>query len=330
MRSPLETDSAPISTVYDSLHSLPRFYGAKFFVLIDKICNVFTELSAGMVQATDHTFNAFPDSELEANLKNSKAFKSWHRSMEDLIDETGENFRSKLSELSQIYGSVSSEGKEVKAHMASFISQLQLKSSGRLQKKTAEALYDLARIIESSNILESADLEGSRMAKTTRRNLAGAEDESVAAGGSPKFAKKDLEPKDSQLRRSNSPGKKEEPAPPAKNRVDQPSNDSFREATPVVHHEPKLTEKPRTVNKPREKGTDEPTKDDDGQLIKNVRITKGIIGSHSRPLSPDYLYHIVLSYNRDFVVVAGKDIPLTKYTFDSFEKLSETDESRPC
>jgi hypothetical protein len=38
----------------------------------------------------------------------------------------------------------------------------------------------------------------------------------------------------------------------------------------------------------------------------------------------------VLSYNRDFVVVAGKDIPLTKYTFDSFEKLSETDESRPC
>ena len=164
MRSALETDNAPISTVYDSLHSLPRFYGAKFFVLIDKICNVFTELSAGMVQATDHTFNAFPDSELEANLKNSKAFKSWHRSMEDLIDETGENFRSKLSELSQIYGSVSSEGKEVKAHMASFISQLQLKSSGRLQKKTAEALYDLVRIIESSNILESADLEGSRMA----------------------------------------------------------------------------------------------------------------------------------------------------------------------
>ncbi len=282
MRSAVETDNASISTVYDSLHALPRFYGAKFFVLIDKICNVFTELSAGMVQATDNTFSAFPDSELEANLKNSKAFKTWHRSMEDLIDETGENFRAKLSELSQIYGSVSSKGKEVKAHMSSFINQLQLKSSGRLQKKTAEALYDLARIIESSNILESADLEGSRMAKTARRNMAGAEEESVATGGSPKFARKDPENRDNLLRRSNSPARKEDPVTVSKNKVDQPSNDTFREAAPVVHQEPKFTtEKPKTTHKPKEKPADEPTKDDDGQLIKNVRITKGIIGSHS-------------------------------------------------
>ena len=150
------------------------------------------------------------------------------------------------------------------------------------QKKTAEALYDLARIIESSNILESADLEGSRMAKTGRRNMAGAEEDSAVTGGSPKFTKKDSDNRDNLLRRSNSPARKEDPANAFKTKVDQPSNDTFREAAPVVNHEPKFTaEKPKPTQKTKEKPADEPTKDDDGQLIKNVRITKGIIGSHS-------------------------------------------------
>lgn len=285
MKSQFDFEANQPSTVFDSLHSLPKYYGAKFFILIDKMCNVFTELAAGMVQGTDSTFNSYPESELEINLKNSKAFKSWHRSMEDLIDETGEQFRSKLSELSQIYASISSESKEVKSYMNNFIHQLHLRSSGRQQKKTAEALNDLARIIESSNILDAADLEGSRMMKTARKNLAGSGDEesNTVGGGSSKIPYKDSDGRDPgrdakevPFKPANQP-KKEEVIQLNSNRQDQKSTDTFREASPVKEVE-KVKPKVKTMaDGPGKKQTSE----DDGQLIKNVRITKGIIASQS-------------------------------------------------
>ena len=42
----------------------------------------------------------------------------------------------------------------------------------------------------------------------------------------------------------------------------------------------------------------------------------------------DFLYHIVLSNKKDFVVVGGKDLPLVKWSYDMYEKEAESSESR--
>ena len=101
--------SAGRSSLYDNMQMLPKFYSAKMFVLIEKLACINTGLASGMVAGLEGLFDKFPKADLNSGLRNSKQFKNWHRSMEDLIDESGDLLRGKLLELSDIIYSVTDD-----------------------------------------------------------------------------------------------------------------------------------------------------------------------------------------------------------------------------
>lgn len=278
--------------MYDSMQSLPRFHSAKLFVLLDKMSNLVTGLASGMVFTMDAVFAYFPGAQLGIALKQSKEYKNWHRSTEDLIDEVTEKLKDKLKELAdcfEIGGHQFGEGRP-QEFVSNGIADMYTETAGRDPKRTAESLMDLSRIIESAAYLDGIDLESSRHVgtKSMRNTILGEESRSN---------------KGVYLQKS-----------------------SFTES--------KLAGGRRLLDNVFDR--DEPVKqggkhfdDEDGQLIKNVRITKGVIGSHSKTcITLDFLYHIVLSNRKDFVVVAGKDLPLTKWSYDSYDKEAESLESK--
>lgn len=155
-------------TISHSLNMLPKFYSAKLFVLVDKMCNMVTGLSSGMILGMEHVLSRFPNSELDINLKGSKAFKNWHRGMEDLIDETAEQCRNKLQQLSQIFYEVTQNDKAVKDYMHKYVLDSFMENSGRSPKKISDTLIELSKIIEQPSPLEISDYDPSRIIKSSR------------------------------------------------------------------------------------------------------------------------------------------------------------------
>lgn len=61
--------------------------------------------------------------------------------------------------------------------------------------------------------------------------------------------------------------------------------------------------------------------------LKTLESRKESSGLTVRADLSDFLYHIVLSNRKDFVVVGGKDLPLVKWSYDTYEKEAESVES---
>lgn len=279
--------------MYDSMQSLPRFHSAKLFVLLDKLSNLATGLASGMVFTMDAVFAYFPGAQLDLALKHSKEYKNWHRSTEDLIDDVTDKLKDKLKELAdcfEISGQKFGEGRP-QEFVANSIADMYTETAGRDPKRTSESLMDLSRIIENAGFLEGGDLESSRHVTTKSfRNTVIGDDIKPQKGGAGYFQKS-----------------------------------AFTESKLAGGR--RLLDNVFDREEPVKQGGRE-YEEEDGQLIKNVRITKGVIGSHSKKLSDlDFLYHIVLSNRKDFVVVAGKDLPLTKWSYDSYDKEAESSES---
>lgn len=306
--------NGPKQSLHDSMQTLPKFYSAKMFILIEKLCCITTGLASGMVTGLEEIFGEFPEAELNTSLRNSKSFKTWHRSIEDLIDETGDLLKSKLLELANIMYEVTGEDMKVRDFMSKQLDKCYHEAAGRMPKKTAEALSDLSQIIMSSNILDSNDIEVSIVPQRTTRNQA-LDDTAIQRSPSPNS---------SGLLKKHTGNKK------TQDMIEEALNKQTNEGPKKSDNTKKAGRGPEDEQPVRQGKTATNAADlEDDQLIRNVRITKGIIGSHSSflTLNKDFLYHIVLSSKRDFVVVAGKDLPLTKWTFDTFEKVAETEES---
>ena len=229
--------------LYDSMHSLPKFHSAKLFVLLDKLSNMVTGLASGMVFTMDAVFAYFPGAQLDLALKQSKEFKLWHRSTEDLIDDITEKLKEKLAELAECF---ENDAKNVgdgrpQDFVLHSIADMYTETAGRDPKRTAESLADLSKIIESSAFLEFGDAESrSHMAKSTRvigDDLRSQKGNQITHINKSSFA-------DSRI----APGR----------RLYDPTFDREEPVKEVARH---------------------PEEDRD---IKNVRITKGVIGSHSK------------------------------------------------
>lgn len=231
--------------MYESMHSLPRFHSAKLFVLLDKLSNLATGLASGMVFTMDAVFAYFPGAQLDIALKQSREYKNWHRSTEDLIDEITDKLKDKLKELAdcfEIGGQQFGEGRP-QDFVANSIADMYTETAGRDPKRTAESLMDLSRIIENAAYLEGADLESSRhvTSKSMRNTIMGDDNKSHRGG---------------YLQKS-----------------------SFTESRLAGGR--RLLDNVFDKDEPVKQGGS-PHDDEEGQLIKNVRITKGVIGSHSK------------------------------------------------
>ena len=204
--------------MYESLHSLPKYIGAKMFILLDKMSSMVTMLSACITIGMDQVLTKFPASELESALKSDKAFKVWYRAMEDTIDELGQSTKERIIELSTIFGSASTQNSEVKDFMKKQLSNLIMDLPSMQHKRTAERLVDLSRIIESSNILD--DLEISRINTKTTRTQTGIDDDfahpSQLRSGGPK-----------------NPGHKGLEEPTREFSAESPSRSEFGQTSPI-------------------------------------------------------------------------------------------------
>lgn len=235
----------PLS-LYDSMHSLPKFHSAKLFVLLDKLSNMVTGLASGMVFTIDAVFAYFPGAQLDLALKQSKEFKNWHRSTEDLIDEVTEKLKDKLTELAECFNINQKNFGDGRPHdfVLQSLADMYTETAGRDPKRTAESLADLSKIIESSAFLEFGDFESrSIIAKSTR-----------AIGDDYKNTKS----MGSNIHKSSY--------------ADSRTGIGRRLPDPTFDRDEPVKEGGKSRN------------DEDDQIIKNVRITKGVIGSHSRHL----------------------------------------------
>jgi len=153
--------------------------------LVDKMCNMVTGLSSGMILGLEHVLSRFPNSELDINLKGSKAFKNWHRGMEDLIDETAEQCRNKLQQLSEIFYQVTQNDKAVKDYMHKYVLDSFMENSGRSPKKISDTLVELSKIIEQPSPLEVSDYDHNRIIRSSRNpgnNALNSSDEKAKVG----------------------------------------------------------------------------------------------------------------------------------------------------
>lgn len=251
--------SSPLS---DSFSQLSKFYSAKLFILIDKLSNTVSGVANSMAVGLESTFTQYSDTDIELSLKQSKAFKQWHRGMEDLIDDISEQLRDKTIELADAFYLCTKNNEEVKTFSTEIIDETYLRCSGLSPRKTAESLHEIAQILEASPTGAGMTGHGFTEQERTGKNFKTAEGLMKEENSSP--LKEDL---------SRGP---EVSGDKSGLRGEHPLEDLKESITSAYRDQPSQENR----NKASSPGQEE----DEHPAIKNIRITKGVIGAHSRLL----------------------------------------------
>lgn len=105
-------------------------------------------------------------------------------------------------------------------------------------------------------------------------------------------------------------------------------NSRGRNEEPAKKKTMKKVVKKKTMKKEELEEKEGQERQENDQGIKNVKITKGVINSHSTRCSQiDFMYHVAMSTKKEWVIGAGKDLPLTKWSYPNFELIDESEES---
>lgn len=318
--------------MFEAFSKLPKFYNAKLFELIDKISYSCTTLSSSIILAFYGLFKHFPKSNLDVLLKDARAFKDWHRSLEDFVDDMNQNIRDKLVRLGEIAFEESSRNRAIKEFMSEHLKQAFDDSPSR-PVDAQRNLQEMIKIIQSNAyaIEEKDNVPQTALRSTVIPEPLISTQQRPSKPDIPHIQSSQVQPSPKRSPSNHLPNsaidhqpKPVEPAPsrsPVVGKIENLKRDSGSMENGYNASRSKSPKRTATVKLNKKLFTD---REDAGRpeppsaVIKNVRVVKGVISS------TNFLYHVVLSSGKDWVVSAGKDLPLVKWTYKGFKKIKES------